>query len=340
MSFFFNNNDDNNDDNNNKNNNNDSNSNPSKSNPWLDLLWMGLKFLAKEALIIGGTAIAARMLVGWAKKSNPELTDEEANSIVNLLCKAVTAYRASNSTHLQTSILAILVLLAPSNVDIGSLFNSLVSGQEYDPTAGLSEEEIAKRQMPSDIEFNQMKVDDESSDILINKYGLNEERVLLIPLELRQPLIELLETNPTCPISLEPILDPETGKVLPGFTALFQYLDAKPHVYVFETESIHGWVRENNSPINPVTRQVMNKKEFFELTPEEGSTTTTTTTSTTTSTTRPAASTTSTAHDSNRSRSHHYEHEHQPSAPPLQDDDGDEQQEEQQQEPWMVCSSM
>lgn len=230
-----------------------------------DFAWGILKWLAWEAFVIGGTYLVSSMIVRWVKQSNPTLNDTQAERLQSLLNKAVVDYRFNQSQEMETNIMAILLLICPDGVNIDSIFNSLVSdGDINESAANLSDEERAGRQMPSDVEFTTTKVEDDASDVLVSKFHLDHDRVLLIPAELRQALLDLLETNPTCPISLEPAVDPATGHMAPGFTVLFQYLNGVPHAFLFDSESIDGWVQQHNT--NPVTRQAAHLKEFFPLT--------------------------------------------------------------------------
>jgi hypothetical protein len=164
-----------------------------------------------------------------------------------------------------------LTIIIPEDQDVMSIYENLLNGgsvefnfhsQRNPATAGLSQEELAKRQTPIDVEFSTMKTEDDNSDILIRDFGLDDEVVLRIPLDLRPLLVDLLRTNPTCPISLDDLVI--DGKVRPGVTALFQYLNNKPHVFLYDSETIIDWVKTNAT--NPLTRQAIHKKEFLELT--------------------------------------------------------------------------
>lgn len=248
--------------NNNNNSNNNNNPQDDKSWTWGDVAWSVVKWIAWEAFVIGSTYLVSSAIVAWAKKSNPSLTDQQADSLNRLLTKAVTDYRFNSSRDLESTITAILVLIAPEGTDITAVFASMINDTEIDPQ--LSPEQQEGRQMPTDVEFMTTKTEDDCSDVLISKYGLDHDRVLRIPLELRQALLTHLQSDPTCPISLEPAIDPTTGHVAPGFTALFQYLNGVPHCFLFESEAIEGWVSHHNT--NPVTRQAAHQKEFFQLT--------------------------------------------------------------------------
>lgn len=243
--------------------NNNNNNNNTNDNGWASWAWEWGKYFAYEAAIFAGTFLLSSMVVNWIKSSNPSLTAEQCDNLHKLLTKAVTDYR--RGLDVEYTIRSILTLICPDDVDISNVIISILSGVELNTTQEQTRED---RQLPEDLELSTMKVEDEFSDVLITQFGLDEQKVLLLPIELRESLLNILKTNPTCPLTLDTIIDETTGHVRPGITALFQYVDHKPHTFLFDSESISGWVEQHQN-VNPVTRQPVNRKEYFVLTESE-----------------------------------------------------------------------
>jgi hypothetical protein len=256
---------------NNTTNNSSSSSSNNTDQTWGEWAWDWASYFLKEAAIYGGTMVLSKFIVDLVQQSNPTLNNEQAHSLDKLLNQIVHRYRRGQDVQYQLR--AILALICPEDRDMEALYEALISGNVLDTAqwtftmggSGMSDltpEQRAERTMPAEVDLSTMKVEDEISDILINTYGVSEERVLLLPHELRQVLVETLATKPTCPISMDELIM-EDGKLKQGVTALFQYTNNAPHCFLFDSETIDGWVGENNT--NPVTRQTISRKEYFVL---------------------------------------------------------------------------
>jgi hypothetical protein len=72
----------------------------------------------------------------------------------------------------------------------------------------------------------------------------------------------------TCPITLEPIVNAQTGKVLPDAAALVQQseeLEKPPHVFLYKKVALEQWFA-SGSATNPLNRQHIDRtRDFFVL---------------------------------------------------------------------------
>lgn len=230
----------------------------------MNYLWDICTFLAKETAIYAGTYILASTVVSYLKEHNPDLTDRQCDHLHRLIDRAVYDYRKGNDiTYALTAILA----LAVPDLDANILFQTVIS--EIDDSYDYRDDRPVDSSTapPGDIviEFDTLKSPDRFSDILINSYGISPDRALRIPLELRECLVELLQTSPSCPISLDEMIVPSTGQLKADTTVLFQYSEGKPHAYLFNRDSIEEWMTESNT--NPLNRQKINKTtQYYQLT--------------------------------------------------------------------------
>lgn len=88
------------------------------------------------------------------------------------------------------------------------------------------------------------------------KYGIDISK--RCPNVVTQKLIlDELSKSPTCAITLEPILNPVTGKINAGVVALCSE-QQQSHVFLYRREALEKWFAEAEIPTNPLTRQTVN----------------------------------------------------------------------------------
>lgn len=249
---------------------------------WWDL---GRYIFNQTPALLSDTIVASTACY-FVKRYNPDLTDDQYNQLYSMIQNVCHRYREGHPVY--QHVLAILSLacntpqatmeaywhivqvmwqVLNATLEEGAGMSNTAAAAASAAAGGpqLTPEQRAARQMPSDIEFSTQKDDDEYSEILTQTYGIDRSRVQRIPSELRRVLCDTLATKPTCPICFDSLVNETTLKIEPDVVALFQYLDNKPHCFLFNKEMVESWIESNDTPTNPVTRQEMHTREFFPL---------------------------------------------------------------------------
>ena len=115
-------------------------------------------------------------------------------------------------------------------------------------------------------DFSSVHASDANAEKLINKLGIDRERALRVPEELRAALVHVLESSPTCCISMDDLVDASTGKIVPGTVVLFEKVGGNPHAYMFSKAMLDEWFSSSGGNTNPLTRDNIDlARQYFQL---------------------------------------------------------------------------
>jgi len=77
-------------------------------------------------------------------------------------------------------------------------------------------------------------------------------------------LIKTLKENPTCSITLDDLLNPETSKLVPGVSAIIQFVNGQWHSFLYRHSAIESWLSKQS--VNPANQaQVDSRRDLFIL---------------------------------------------------------------------------
>ena len=108
-----------------------------------------------------------------------------------------------------------------------------------------------KKQQPKkkdDIKTKNVDID----QILISKYKIQNGKLNLLSEHYKELILKTLSTGEEliCGITLEPILDPKTGYMMPNIVMIVQN---DTHVFFFQKDAIDNWFRTGPRRVNPMT---------------------------------------------------------------------------------------
>eukprot|EP00741_Cyanophora_paradoxa_P018714 tig00021073_g18063.t1 len=113
-------------------------------------------------------------------------------------------------------------------------------------------------------------------ELLVAQFGMNREKAVALPDVLKPALVRALsEKDPTCCITLDPLLDAR-GRLTGDVAALAQPRAGSRHataarspddwhVHLFRDSALQDWFRSSREPRNPVTRDRVDERSVFRL---------------------------------------------------------------------------